>query len=286
MPTLASAPVLVFDSGVGGLSIFADIASALPTVPLAFACDNAAFPYGTKTETELLERVDVVLHALIARIQPRLVVVACNTASTVALPRLRRRFSLPIVGVVPAIKPAALISHNKVIGLLATPATVARPYTDELIREFAGNCAVIKVGSRELVELAEAKLRGATIAPVTLAPLLAPFFADRNHSADTIVLGCTHFPLLRAELAAATPVPVQWLDSGAAIARRVASLVAGLAAGPSAGTETAIAIATGTVSPEQALPAIAWMTADTADAQALWPALATRGFTDLQFVTI
>ncbi|NQD36980.1 glutamate racemase [Permianibacter sp. IMCC34836] len=263
----ALAPVLVFDSGVGGLSIFADIAAALPSLPLVFACDNAFFPYGTKAEDELVERVDAVLHALIDRIQPRLIVIACNTASTVALPRLRSRFALPIVGVVPAIKPAAKLSRNRVIGLLATPATVQRPYTDQLIREFASDCTVIKVGSRELVQLAEAKLRGTHISVEALQPILAPFFADPDRSADTIVLGCTHFPLLRQELAAAARQPVQWVDSGEAIARRVETLIGR--------------------PPEQPAPATtAWMTADNAEARALWPALAQQGFSTLQFITI
>lgn len=263
-----TAPVLVFDSGVGGLSILADIATALPAQPLVFACDNAFFPYGTKTETELVERVDAVLHALIENLRPQLVVVACNTASTVALPRLRSRFNVPIVGVVPAIKPAAQLSRNRIIGLLATPATVQRPYTDALIREFASDCTVIKVGSRELVQLAEDKLRGARIAPAQLQPILAPFFADPLQQVDTIVLGCTHFPLLREELAAAAPVAVQWLDSGAAIARRVASLLP-----PASGSAPT---PLGDV----------WMTADTAEASALWPALAARGFHALQFISV
>ena len=273
-----SAPVLIFDSGVGGLSILADVAAALPHLPLVFACDNAFFPYGTKTETELLDRVDAVLQALISKLQPQLVVIACNTASTVALPRLRSRYAIPIVGVVPAIKPAAQQSHNKVIGLLATPATVQRPYTDELIREFAGDCTVIKVGSRELVQLAEDKLRGLPIHVEQVRAILAPFFVDPARTPDTIVLGCTHFPLLRDELTAAAAQPVQWVDSGAAIARRVASLTevsttASNASRTTTGTETA---ALGDV----------WMTADTPEARALWPALAARGFASLRFITV
>lgn len=266
--TSTSAPVLVFDSGVGGLSILADIAAAQPTLPLIFACDNAAFPYGTKTETELLGRVDAVLQALIAQLQPQLVVVACNTASTVALPRLRSSYAIPIVGVVPAIKPAAQLSRNKIIGLLATPATVQRPYTEQLIQEFAADCTVLKVGSRELVQLAEDKLRGHTISPAQLQPILAPFFADPAKAPDTIVLGCTHFPLLRDELATAAPTVTQWVDSGDAIARRVHSLITdNRTDAPAALTDV-------------------WMTADTTDARALWPALAGRGFQSLHFITV
>lgn len=265
--TSAATPVLVFDSGVGGLSILHAIAEALPALPLAFACDNAFFPYGTKSETELVERVDAVLHALIAELQPQAVVIACNTASTVALPRLRSRFTLPIIGVVPAIKPAAALSQNKIIGLLATPATVQRPYTNELIRDFAKDCTVLKIGSRELVQLAEDKLRGKPVAPATLVPILAPFFADPTRQPDTIVLGCTHFPLLRDELAAAAPSVQHWVDSGTAIARRVASLLTPPPAPPAARGEV-------------------WMTADTDDARALWPALAGDGFQALRFITV
>ena len=268
-----TAPVLVFDSGVGGLSILNSIADALPGVPLVFACDNGFFPYGTKSETELVERVDAVLQHLLADIQPQLVVVACNTASTVALPRLRSRYPLPIVGVVPAIKPAAQQSRNKIIGLLATPATVQRPYTDRLIQEFAADCTVLKVGSRELVQLAEDKLRGKPVDATQLAAILAPFFANPDQQPDTIVLGCTHFPLLRTELAAASPVPVQWVDSGSAIARRVAELLVGTTAEPP-------------TTPKHAARGPVYMTADSADAHALWPALAAQGFSSLQFVTI
>lgn len=271
MQSSTDAPVLVFDSGVGGLSVLNAIAETLPGLPLVFACDNGFFPYGTKTETELVERVDAVLHTLIAEIRPQLLVIACNTASTVALPRLRSRFALPIVGVVPAIKPAAQRSRNKIIGLLATPATVQRPYTDRLIQEFAADCTVIKVGSRELVQLAEDKLRGKAVDTGQLAPILAPFFANPAQSPDTIVLGCTHFPLLRDELAAASPATVQWVDSGSAIARRVAELL-----GDTARTLIDTRAPRGPV----------YMTADTADAHALWPALAAQDFASLRFITI
>jgi len=219
------ARVLVFDSGVGGLSILNEIRTHIPGCELVYACDNAAFPYGTKGEAELVQRVDAVLKALIARIDPDIVVVACNTASTVALPHIRNHFRKPVVGVVPAIKPAAQLSQSRVIGLLATPGTVSRPYTQKLIDEFAADCTIIRVGSSELVQLAEQKLRGLDPAPETLRAILAPIFA--NPLTDTLVLACTHFPLLQNELEAAAPRPIHWVDSGAAIARRVKSLLEG-----------------------------------------------------------
>ncbi len=213
--------VLVFDSGVGGLSVLAEIRRRLPCCEFIYACDNAAFPYGTKEEAELIARVEDVLKALIARVAPDIVVIACNTASTLALPQIRAHFSKPVIGVVPAIKPAARLSASRVIGLLATPATVERPYTRRLIEEFAAGCAVIPVGSSELVTIAEAKLRGEAPDIAAIARIIAPIFADER--VDTLVLACTHFPLLKPELAQAAPRAVQWIDSGEAIARRVAS---------------------------------------------------------------
>ena len=215
--------VLVFDSGVGGLSILAEIRARLPHCEPVYACDNAAFPYGTKAEEELVERVDAVIRALIPAVSPDIVVVACNTASTVALPRIRAHFRKPVVGVVPAIKPAAVASRSGVIGLLATPGTVARPYTQQLIDDFASHCTVHRLGSRRLVEIAEDKLRNKLPDPGEIRDIISPLFVDP--ALDTLVLACTHFPLLRAELEAAMPRPVQLIDSGEAIARRVLDLL-------------------------------------------------------------
>jgi glutamate racemase len=260
------APILVFDSGVGGLTIVEAIAAALPCAPLVYACDNAAFPYGPKPEDELVERVHVVLDALVRDFAPRLLVVACNTASTVALPRLRSHYTLPIVGVVPAIKPAAQLSKNRVIGLLATPGTVRRPYTDQLIAEFAADCKVIRVGSSDLVLAAEQKLRGKAIDPASLRELLRPIL---DAGADTVVLGCTHFPLLRAELEAAAARPLIWVDSGEAIARRVRELL------PGAGSLPAVVGARAAV-----------FTRDDAEVAALGAALAARGFGAPSFASV
>ncbi|HSX84702.1 MAG TPA: glutamate racemase [Cellvibrio sp.] len=232
MNTIQHTPrILVFDSGVGGLSVMREIQQRLPDCQYLYASDNAAFPYGTKSEDELIARVDKVLHALLQHIEQDygpvdIVVVACNTASTLTLPHIRSHFAQPIVGVVPAIKPAAIHSTTKVIGLLATPATVARPYTHGLIKEYAANCTVISVGSSELVHLAEQKLRGEVIAPEKIAAIIAPFLtAPRAAELDTLVLACTHFPLLQDELRHFLPNTVRLIDSGEAIARRVAFLL-------------------------------------------------------------
>lgn len=218
--------VLVFDSGVGGLSVLAEIARRLPGVALAFTGDNRHFPYGTKPVEVLLPQIEDSVRQAMAACDPDLLVIACNTASTFALPHLRAILPIPVVGVVPAIKPAAALSASKVIGLLATPATVDRPYTLDLIDRFAPDCVVIRVGSAELVALAEADLRGRPPPRDRLAAILGPFFAGPDGARlDIIVLACTHFPLLRDALAAATPRPVTFLDSGEAIARRVEALL-------------------------------------------------------------
>ncbi|MEJ2443143.1 MAG: glutamate racemase [Exilibacterium sp.] len=218
--------ILVFDSGVGGLSIVEEIKRLLPHCALTYASDNAAFPYGTKTENELVKRVDKVLHKIAAHCHADIIVIACNTASTIALPHIRSRFRQPIVGVVPAIKPAAQQTKTNVIGLLATPGTISRTYTRKLIEDFASHCHVISVGSSELVELAETKLRGHPVKTEVLKAVVEKLFcAPQAEQLDSVVLACTHFPLLREELNAAAPHPVAWIDSGAAIARRTAYLL-------------------------------------------------------------
>ncbi len=251
--------VLVFDSGVGGLSVLAEIARRLPGVELAFTGDNQHFPYGVKPAETLLPQIEQSLGKAIAACDPDLVVIACNTASTFVLPHLRATLSIPVVGVVPAIKPAAALSATGVIGLLATPATVDRPYTLELIARFAPGCTVIRNGSAELVTLAEAALRGSDPPRERLAAILAPFFEGPDGARlDVIVLACTHFPLLRDALAAAAPRPVTFLDSGEAIARRVETLLAP-AALPAAGGHRA------------------YFTAPSADLAGLSPALERLG---------
>jgi len=225
------ATAIVFDSGVGGLSVFDCITAALPDLQLLYVADNAFFPYGTKEEAVLVTRVRDLLAELADRFHPDLVVIACNTASTVALPAVRDALSVPIVGTVPAIKPAAQASVTRVIGLLGTPGTIRRRYTQALIDEFAPDCTVLRHGSAELVELAERKLRGESLAAAEVERALAGLYDQpAGERMDTVVLACTHFPLVADELAASAPRPLRWIDSGTAIARRVASLLDGAAA--------------------------------------------------------
>jgi glutamate racemase len=226
-PNQTAAPhALVFDSGVGGLSVLREIAALLPQLRLTYAADNAAFPYGKKTEAELVARVSAVIGALVEATAPDIVVIACNTASTTALAAVRQFLTVPVIGVVPAIKPAAAASHSRVIGLLGTKTTVASAYTAALIEQFADGCNVLTYGSPELVEAAERKLQGLPRGEAEIAAAVAQLFGQPGGDRlDTVVLGCTHFPLLAEELVAAAPHPVAWMDSGTAIARRVATIL-------------------------------------------------------------
>ncbi len=217
--------IAILDSGVGGLSIFKAIRKALPHLSIVYGCDNKNFPYGPKSPETVIQCISEFTKKTIQQFNPKLIVIACNTASTLALETLRKNSSLPIVGVVPAIKPAALKTKTKVIGLLATPGTVQRPYTNQLIQKYASDCKIIKVGSTRLVELSEEKLRGKILNLETVRNEIAPFFAPQTPlTVDTIILGCTHFPLLIDELSASTPKEIQWIDSSEAIANRVYSL--------------------------------------------------------------
>ncbi|WGL16983.1 glutamate racemase [Microbulbifer bruguierae] len=213
---------LIFDSGVGAISIAREIRRQIPGLTLHFGIDNGFYPYGNKPEALLRPRIVEVASNMMAACGADILVVGCNTASTLALPQLREVLSQPVVGVVPAIKPAAASSRTHTIALIATEGTVNRRYTRELIEEFANSARVINVPAPELVTLAEAKLQGETITASDLAPVIEHIFeVPGGESVDTAVLACTHFPLLRDELAAASPRPVTWLDSGDAIARRV-----------------------------------------------------------------
>ncbi|WP_428821159.1 glutamate racemase [Microbulbifer sp. MCCC 1A16149] len=213
---------LIFDSGVGAISIAREIRRQIPSLTLHFGIDNGFYPYGNKSEDALRPRIVEVASHMMAACEADILVVGCNTASTLALPSLREVLDQPVVGVVPAIKPAAAASCSGTIALIATEGTVNRRYTRELIDEFANGNRVINVPAPELVALAEAKLRGEPVDPADLAPVIERIFAGPDgDTVDTAVLACTHFPLLRDELAAAAPRPLTWLDSGDAIARRV-----------------------------------------------------------------
>ena len=218
------APLLLFDSGVGGLSVLETTRGLLPNAPIVYVADSAGYPYGKRTEKEIASRVPALLGRLVERFKPRLAVIACNTASTIALDHVRSALDLPVVGTVPAIKPAAEMSKNRVIGVLGTEATVRQPYVDDLAARFASDCTIIRHGSPELVDLAEAKLAGDPVALADVRAAVEPMLnAPNGDRIDVMVLACTHFPLLRTELSQAFP-GVQWIDGGPGIARRIAYL--------------------------------------------------------------
>jgi len=218
-------PLLLFDSGVGGLSVLAEVRAALPNAPIVYVADNGGFPYGTKTEAEISARVPALLGRLAERYRPRLITIACNTASTIALAGVRAALDLPIVGTVPAIKPAAEQSQTRVIGVLGTNATVRQPYVDDLSARFASDCLVLRHGSADLVELAEASLRRESTPDTAYADVMAGLLdQEGGDRMDTIVLACTHFPLVAERLAAVAPRPLTFVDGAKGIARRVAYL--------------------------------------------------------------
>jgi glutamate racemase len=246
--------ILVFDSGLGGLTVFREIARARPDARFVYAADDAFFPYGRKPEPALVERVVAVMDGLIATHRPELAVIACNTASTLVLPHLRARFGIPFVGTVPAIKPACAASRSRLVSVFGTEATVQREYTRALIRDFGEGCAVTLVGSPRLAELAEAELNGRPVADADIAAEIAPCFIEAGGArTDTIVLACTHFPLLLDRLRQLSPWPVSFFDPAPAIARRVIELLG--AGAPSASSTMGRFVLTSGREPTAALQA-------------------------------
>ncbi len=220
--------VLVFDSGLGGLTVFAEVVKARPDARYVYVADDAGFPYGGRSEGALVARVLAVLGGFVAEYAPDVVVVACNTASTLVLPHLRERWPhLPFVGTVPAIKPAAAASRTKIIAVIATPGTVARDYTRALIEEHAAGCRVVLVGARRLAAIAEAEMRGEPVDDtVVQAEIAACFVEEQGARTDAVVLACTHYPLLQPRLEQLAPWAVEWIDPAPAIARQAARILA------------------------------------------------------------
>ncbi|MEH6397304.1 glutamate racemase [Pseudoalteromonas sp.] len=217
-----SGPILVFDSGIGGLSVMNEIRKQLPQHDYCYLFDNARLPYGNLSEQELIAGCVALITHHARRVNASIVVVACNTASTLVLPLLRKQLTIPIVGVVPAIKPAAMLSKKKHIGLLATPGTVKRDYTQALINQFAGNCKVELFGTSDLVLLAEQHVARQQIDRNKLNDILFPIAAS---NIDVLVLGCTHFPMIASEISCYLGGGVTLLDSGEAVAKRVRFLL-------------------------------------------------------------
>jgi glutamate racemase len=224
MSTMSVKQLLIFDSGVGGLSIFQEVIKHSNNVNCYYLSDNAYFPYGELGEKQLISRLTELLDKFVKMYPVDMIVIACNSASTVALKALRLHFSIPVIGVVPAIKPASLKTRNNVIGLVATPATIKRNYTKQLVNEFAPDKRVLKLGSTELVRIAEEKLQGKLVDKEKLRNIFLPWL-NLALQPDTLVLGCTHFPLLKLEISECFDSKVNLVDSGEAIAKRVALLL-------------------------------------------------------------
>jgi len=254
--------LLVFDSGIGGLGVAAEIQVVLPGVALAYLADNEFYPYGEKPDDVLIARILDVVGAAIEDLKPAAVVVACNTASTIALSALRAAFAVPFVGCVPPVKPAAAASVSRHIGLLATPATLRRPYLHDLLARFAGNCTVHSVGTPVLADLAEAKFRGVPVDMAALEAAVAPMF-DAGPEIDAVALGCTHYTFLLAELKALHP-GIAWFDPAGAVARQTMRQAAGLAAGAGGG--------------------VAYFTGALADSDVMKAGLAGFGFAEIKLV--
>lgn len=227
LPTpLAEPRLLVFDSGIGGLSVLREIVAARPDAAITYVADDEGFPYGGWDEPALTDRIVGLMERLVAEHRPDLVVIACNTASTLVLGPLRARFAMPFVGTVPAIKPAAERTRSGLVSVLATPGTVRRDYTRSLIEAYAAHVQVTLVGSPHLATLAEAALRGEAVPDALVLREAAGCFVETAGArTDTVVLACTHYPFLVETLARVAPWPVDWIDPAPAIARRVVHLV-------------------------------------------------------------
>ncbi len=228
MSAIAEAPLLFFDSGIGGMSVVNAVQAVLPKAPIVYAADYAGLPYGTKSEAEIAARVPALLGRLVERFQPRLITIACNTACTIALSHVRAALDVPVVGTVPAIKPASEITKTGVIGLLGTAATIRQPYVDRLKAEFASGITLLRHAAPELVYAAEAKMRGEDVDSTVYASALAGLASQPGGAKmDVVILGCTHFPLVQKELAAEAVSGMQFVDGSTGIARRISYLTEG-----------------------------------------------------------
>ena len=253
-------PLLVFDSGIGGLGVVAALRQLQPSVPLVYLADNGGFPYGEQSDEALLRRVVGLLGEAIARLRPEAVVVACNTASTIALTALRETYGTPFIGCVPPVKPATAASRSRHVGLLATPATIRRPYLQNLIDKFAAGCTIHALGTPILAELAEARFRGQPVDLATLAAAVAPLFAQpQADRIDAIALGCTHYTFLLPELRALYPA-MAFFDPAQPVARHALTMAPPLSS---------------------ATPPAAWFTAIPPDPAAMGRSLAGYGFDKL-----
>jgi glutamate racemase len=230
MSILTRSPRLLFiDSGLGGLTVLSAARQAVPEAQIRFIADDAGFPYGLQNEAALIERLVALIENTAGTFVPDCIVLACNTASTIALEVLRARVPIPFVGTVPAIKPAAAVTKSGLVSVLATPGTATREYTRALIEKFGAGARFTLIGAPGLAALAEAHASGAPVDDAAITREIAPCFVEEGSArTDVIVLGCTHYPLLLEKLEVLAPWPVAWLDPAPAIARRIANVLAEL----------------------------------------------------------
>ncbi len=254
--------ILALDSGIGGLGIVGALRRALPDAAIAFVADHGFFPYGEKEDDVLVAHLERLIGRLVAQVRPAVVVIACNTASTLALAALRARFpDHPFVGCVPPVKWAAALSRSRTIGLLATGATVRRDYVRDLQSRFAPDCRLVSHAARGLADLAERRFRGDTLAPGAIHDEIAPLFASPEaREMDVVCLGCTHYGLLIGDIRDQSPRAVAWLDPAEAVARRTAAVLDDIAERRSDTIDAA------------------WTTGDPADTDAFGRGLAPYGF--------
>lgn len=226
MARKGNAKILVFDSGFGGLSVLLALFRTMPAADYVYLADDARFPYGDLPENELTDGLVSLLTQACQDHRPDLVMVACNTASTVALTPLRASLGLPVVGIVPGVKPAAAASQSGMISILATPGTAERPFTHELIEDFAKECQVHLVPCPNLAEITEQfVLEGIWDSHRLAEEVGGAFQRDGRAQTDVIVLGCTHYPLILPALDRVAPWPVLWIDPAPAVTRRVMHLL-------------------------------------------------------------
>ncbi len=220
-------PILVFDSGIGGLTVLREARLLMPERGFIYVADDAGFPYGCWEEGPLKARIVALFGDLLARFDPEAVIVACNTAFTLAGADLRLAFpEMRFIGTVPAIKPAAERTRSGLVSVLATPGTVKRAYTRDLIQSFASQCHVRLVGSENLARMAEAYIRGESLDDAAVLSEIAPCFVEKDGArTDIVVLACTHYPFLANVFRRLAPWPVDWLDPAEAIARQARRLV-------------------------------------------------------------
>lgn len=220
-------PVLMFDSGIGGLTVLREARVLMPERGFIYVADDAGFPYGGWEEGALKERVIALFADLLKTYQPEVCVIACNTAFTLVGADLRNAFpDMTFVGTVPAIKPAAERTRSGLVSVLATPGTVKRAYTRDLIQSFASKCHVRLVGSENLARMAEAYVRGEVVPDEAVIGEITQCFVEKDEAkTDIVVLACTHYPFMANVFRRLAPWPVDWIDPAEAIARRARSLV-------------------------------------------------------------